>query len=124
VFVTNNSTKSRKQYGKKFESLGLDVTEEEIFASSFAAAAYLKSINFPSDKKVYVVGEAGIQLELKQAGISYIGGPVLPSPLLVLTYLCYLSTVPKYCASSIHLSRPFKLSFHLLWRLCQEECQI
>jgi phosphoglycolate phosphatase len=52
VFVTNNSTKSRKQYGKKFESLGLDVTEEEIFASSFAAAAYLKSINFPSDKKV------------------------------------------------------------------------
>lgn len=52
VFVTNNSTKSRKQYGKKFESLGLSVTEEEIFASSFAAAAYFKSINFPADKKV------------------------------------------------------------------------
>jgi hypothetical protein len=29
VFVTNNSTKSRKQYGKKFESLGLSVTEVE-----------------------------------------------------------------------------------------------
>jgi hypothetical protein len=28
------------------------VLQEEIFASSFAAAAYLKSINFPSDKKV------------------------------------------------------------------------
>ena len=27
VFVTNNSTKSRKQYGKKFETLGLSVTE-------------------------------------------------------------------------------------------------
>lgn len=26
--------------------------QEEIFASSFAAAAYLKSINFPKDKKV------------------------------------------------------------------------
>ncbi|KAL1360613.1 phosphoglycolate phosphatase 1A, chloroplastic isoform X4 [Arachis hypogaea] len=51
VFVTNNSTKSRKQYGKKFETLGLDVSEEEIFASSFAAAAYLKSIDFPKDKK-------------------------------------------------------------------------
>uniref|UniRef100_A0A7I4ATF6 phosphoglycolate phosphatase n=1 Tax=Physcomitrium patens TaxID=3218 RepID=A0A7I4ATF6_PHYPA len=75
VFVTNNSTKSRKQYGKKFESLGLSVSEEEIFASSFAAAAYLKSIKFPSDKKVYIIGEAGIQLELKQAGINYIGGP-------------------------------------------------
>jgi hypothetical protein len=30
----------------------LTVLQEEIFASSFAAAAYLKSINFPSDKKV------------------------------------------------------------------------
>jgi hypothetical protein len=27
VFVTNNSTKSRKQYGKKFETLGLSVDE-------------------------------------------------------------------------------------------------
>ncbi|KAK8939527.1 hypothetical protein KSP40_PGU017143 [Platanthera guangdongensis] len=55
VFVTNNSTKSRKQYGKKFETLGLNVNEEEIFASSFAAAAYLKSIDFPKDKKVSIL---------------------------------------------------------------------
>lgn len=75
VFVTNNSTKSRKQYGKKFESLGLTVNEEEIFASSFAAAAYLKSINFPKDKKVYVIGEDGILKELELAGFQYIGGP-------------------------------------------------
>jgi phosphoglycolate phosphatase len=27
VFVTNNSRKSRRQYSKKFKSLGLDVTE-------------------------------------------------------------------------------------------------
>jgi hypothetical protein len=27
VFVTNNSTKSRKQYGRKFETLGLSVDE-------------------------------------------------------------------------------------------------
>ncbi|KAI8556011.1 hypothetical protein RHMOL_Rhmol05G0219800 [Rhododendron molle] len=75
VFVTNNSTKSRKQYGKKFETLGLNVSEEEIFASSFAAAAYLKSINFPTDKKVYVIGEDGILKELELAGFQYLGGP-------------------------------------------------
>ncbi|CAL5068617.1 unnamed protein product [Urochloa decumbens] len=75
VFVTNNSTKSRKQYGKKFETLGLSVDEEEIFASSFAAAAYLQSIDFPKDKKVYVIGEEGIQKELELAGFQYLGGP-------------------------------------------------
>lgn len=75
VFVTNNSTKSRKQYGKKFETLGLNVNEEEIFASSFAAAAYLESIDFPKDKKVYVIGEDGILKELELAGFQYLGGP-------------------------------------------------
>lgn len=52
VFVTNNSTKSRAGYVKKFTNLGLDVTPEEIFSSSFAAAAYLEDIKFDPKKKV------------------------------------------------------------------------
>ncbi|RZS20506.1 hypothetical protein BHM03_00053043 [Ensete ventricosum] len=31
VFVTNNSTKSRKQYSRKFTSLGVDVSEVRVF---------------------------------------------------------------------------------------------
>lgn len=49
--VTNNSTKSRAGYLGKFTSLGLNVNAEEIYSSSYAAAAYLESINFPKDKK-------------------------------------------------------------------------
>ena len=62
-FVTNNSTKSRAGYKKKFDGLGLtEIPAEEIFSSSFAAAAYLEQTNFPTDgsKKVYIIGEAGI----------------------------------------------------------------
>lgn len=74
IFVTNNSTKSRAGYLKKFHGLGLtNVKAEEIFSSSFAAAAYFQSINMK--KKVYVVGEVGIQEELDLAGIAHIGGP-------------------------------------------------
>ena len=54
--------------------LGLEITADEVFSSSFAAAAYLDSINFPKDKKVYVVGETGILEELDGVGISYLGG--------------------------------------------------
>merc|ERR1719460_191462 len=74
-FVTNNSTKSRAGYLKKFTGLGLDVRAEEIYSSSYAAAAYLKAKEFPKDKKVYVVGEVGIMEELELAGISHFGGP-------------------------------------------------
>eukprot|EP00585_Thalassiosira_rotula_P011265 CAMPEP_0196159916 /NCGR_PEP_ID=MMETSP0910-20130528/46562_1 /TAXON_ID=49265 /ORGANISM="Thalassiosira rotula, Strain GSO102" /LENGTH=394 /DNA_ID=CAMNT_0041424841 /DNA_START=9 /DNA_END=1194 /DNA_ORIENTATION=- len=75
-FVTNNSTKSRAGYKKKFDSLGLDVPAEEIFSSSFAAAAYLEQTKFKeSGKKVYVVGEVGIQEELDLIGVPHFGGP-------------------------------------------------
>lgn len=74
-FVTNNSTKSRAGYLKKFHSLGLtEVQAEEIYSSSYAAAAYLQSVDFPKEKKVYVVGEVGIEEELDLLGIAHIGG--------------------------------------------------
>lgn len=77
IFVTNNSTKSREGYLKKFQSLGLNVKAEEIYSSSYAAAAYLKRTNFPTDgsKKVYVIGEVGIIEELDLASIPHLGGP-------------------------------------------------
>jgi hypothetical protein len=113
VFVTNNSTKSRKQYAKKFDSLGLNVAEEEIFASSFAAAAYLKSVNFPSNKK----------LELTQAGISHIGGPVFLFLLLQASYIFAITRIMSskvgcgYVSSFSSQLCPCPFSFHILWRL-------
>lgn len=76
-FVTNNSTKSRKGYKKKFDELGLfDVPASEIFSSSFAAAAYLEKSNFKATgKKVYIIGEVGIGEELDLIGVPHIGGP-------------------------------------------------
>ncbi|ANB12988.1 Pho13p [Sugiyamaella lignohabitans] len=75
IFVTNNSTKSRQAYTKKFAKFGLTVTKEEIFGSSYSSAVYLsKVLKFPKDKKVLVIGESGIEEELTNAGIQYIGG--------------------------------------------------
>ena len=52
-----------------------DAAQEEIFSSSFAAAAYFEATDFPKNKKVYVVGEVGIQQELDLVGVQHIGGP-------------------------------------------------
>ena len=75
-FVTNNSTKSRAGYKKKFDGLGLDIPAEAIFSSSFAAAAYLELTKFKeSGKKVYVIGEVGIGEELDLIDVPWFGGP-------------------------------------------------
>ncbi|XP_038053683.1 glycerol-3-phosphate phosphatase-like isoform X1 [Patiria miniata] len=76
IFITNNSTKSRTQYAKKFTELGFEsVPKERIFCTSFAAAHYLKE-KLKFQGKVYLIGEAGLEEELTEYGISYTGpGP-------------------------------------------------
>lgn len=80
VFVTNNSTKSRQDYRKKLESMGIPATVEEVFGSSYSAAIYIARIlpqshpELKKRKKVFVVGEAGIETELDSEGIPHLGG--------------------------------------------------
>ena len=75
IFVSNNSTKSRRLYAQKFSKLGIPVDETEIFGSSYSAAIYLSRVlHFPKNKKVYVLGERGIEEELEAEGIAYEGG--------------------------------------------------
>ncbi|KAF2274608.1 4-nitrophenylphosphatase [Westerdykella ornata] len=76
VFVTNNSTKSRADYKKKFDKLGIPAKVDEVFGSSYSAAVYINRIlNLPAPKnKVFVVGESGIEQELDAEGVPHIGG--------------------------------------------------
>ncbi|KAK1751739.1 4-nitrophenylphosphatase [Echria macrotheca] len=76
IFVTNNSTKSRPQYLAKFTSLGIPTSTEEIFGSAYSAAIYISRILklSPPKNKVYVIGEAGIEQELRTENVPFIGG--------------------------------------------------
>ncbi|KAJ5493458.1 4-nitrophenylphosphatase [Penicillium diatomitis] len=76
VFVTNNSTKSRADYLKKLESLGIPSNVEEIFSSSYSSAIYISRIlQLPENqRKVYVIGESGIEQELRSESVPFIGG--------------------------------------------------
>ncbi|KAF2857032.1 4-nitrophenylphosphatase-like protein [Plenodomus tracheiphilus IPT5] len=76
VFVTNNSTKSRADYKKKFDKLGIPVEVNEVFGSSYSAAVYIARIlKLPAPKnKVFVLGESGVEQELESEGVPFIGG--------------------------------------------------
>jgi len=62
-----------------------------VFGSAYAAAVYISSvIKLPKDKKVYVIGMSGIEDELREEGISFIGGtvrPIQPTPLRIHSHM-------------------------------------
>ncbi len=72
-FATNNAMLSRKAYVKKLNNMGFDCTPDEVMASAYAAGLYLKSKR-AGGKKVFVVGEKGLQQELKTAGLKVFTG--------------------------------------------------
>lgn len=76
VFVTNNSTKSRAEYLKKFAAKGIPSTVDDVFGSAYSAAIYISRIlALPAPRnKVFVLGEAGIETELRSENVPFLGG--------------------------------------------------
>lgn len=64
-FITNNSTRSGRDYVKKFrESFHLETTEDQFVTSGFMTIRFLKEKY--SDKKIFVLGTASFVNELKK----------------------------------------------------------
>lgn len=56
--------------------MGIPAKVDEIFASAYSSAIYISRIlKLPAPKnKVFVIGEAGIETELRTEGVDFIGG--------------------------------------------------
>ncbi len=71
TFLTNNSSKSAKDYLKKILSLGLKATPDNITTSASATFFYLKQ-HYPDVKKIYVLGTASLREEFTDHGYTMI----------------------------------------------------
>ena len=76
-YVTNNSTRTRKEFVQKCELLNFKASTEEVVCTANLSACYLQDLGF--NKKVYIVGPEAIGKELAKVGISHIG--VGPDPI-------------------------------------------
>lgn len=66
-FITNNSTKSRGDYVKKFERWNIKTTKEQFVTASYATCLYLKKQY--GDRKLFVLGTPSFLAELKEYGL-------------------------------------------------------
>jgi 4-nitrophenyl phosphatase len=66
LLVTNNSSRTPEQVADHLRKVGIEVRPGDVFTSAQAAALYLQGLGNAS--RVYCVGEAGLQLALREAG--------------------------------------------------------
>ncbi|EGV65242.1 4-nitrophenylphosphatase [Yamadazyma tenuis] len=76
AFISNNSSKSRQEYVEKFDKLGFkNITIDIIYPTCYAAALTVKEeLQIPAGSKVWVLGDHGIEEELRQQGYIPVGG--------------------------------------------------
>jgi len=94
LFLTNNSSKNRRQYAEKITRLGLPVSEEKVFTSGGATALYLQQEQPAS--LVYVVGTPALEEEFRQHGFA----------------------LEEHMPQCIVLGFDTTLTYQKLWKLC------
>lgn len=70
MFLTNNSSRSVKDYVKKVNAMGIPADDGDFFTSSQATALYLHE-NYPG-QAVYCMGTRSLVQELRDSGISVV----------------------------------------------------
>jgi len=67
IFLTNNSSKSRKEYIRKLGGMGLSVNDDEVVTSGQAMILHLRE-NYPG-KRVFLLGNPVLAEEFMESGI-------------------------------------------------------
>ena len=67
TFLTNNSSKSRAEYGRKLTALGLPCGEERVMTSGEATIRYL--LRERPGQRVYLAATPSFEAEVREAGI-------------------------------------------------------
>ncbi len=70
VFVSNNSTRSRRILLERLKSFGLDVSEDEVLVATYATARFIAREK--PGAKVFTTGEDGLKEELMLAGLKLV----------------------------------------------------
>ncbi|MFK5925758.1 MAG: HAD-IIA family hydrolase [Desulfuromusa sp.] len=68
IYVTNNSSKGRSAYFKKLHSMGISLTEDEIYSSSDATLDYLQQrTNY---RRIFLLGTPSLEAAFSAAGFT------------------------------------------------------
>ncbi len=67
IFITNNSTKSIRDYVRKFDRWGIPTAEKNFITASYMTVQFLRQKY--AGRQIYLMGTASLEKELRDAGI-------------------------------------------------------
>ncbi len=70
-YVTNNCSKSRKEYIKKLHAIGIEASPESLTTSAHATIHHLRT-SLPNARRLYVLGTPGLDSEFREAGFEVV----------------------------------------------------
>ena len=82
TFLTNNSSKSVRDYTARFREMGIEADESDFMTSTVAALDYIRK-NLPGARSLFVLGTPSMQREVAEAGYEVAGMDGEPDAVLV-----------------------------------------
>ena len=72
TFLTNNSSRSARDYLVHLEKLDLGVRADQLFTSGLATVEYLR-VNYPGCRRLFVLGTESLRDEFTESGFTVVG---------------------------------------------------
>ena len=108
TFLTNNSSKSSRDYLTKLEKLNLEVNADQLFTAGMATLEYLRA-NHPEYRRLFVLGTESLREEFAEEGFTVVGESTEEEPDAVVVGFDLELVYPRLCAAGywIEQGKPF-----------------
>lgn len=98
-FLTNNPTKSHKDYLLKLDRLGIKATDEQMYTSSLATIDYIRQ-HYQQVRRLFILGTPSMQEEFVKAGFELCADDPADRPDMLIVAFDTTLTYSRLCRAS------------------------
>lgn len=108
TFLTNNSSKSSRDYLERLKHIGINAAPTELYTSTQATIAYLQR-SLPNVRRLFLLGTPSLAAELSEAGFTLANNDPADEPDAVLVGFDTTLEFSRLCRAAwwIKLGKPF-----------------
>jgi len=104
TFLTNNSSKSSKDYLARLVKIGIKASPEQLYTSTLATIEYLRE-KMPQARRLFVLGTASMRLEMEGAGFILTADSAADEPDAVIVGFDTELTYARLCRTAYWISQ-------------------